>query len=343
MDLDTALKKVIEKISFSKDEYEVCVADVKHIVNAIDLVSRKKSTPFSEIFLELGSCATFMKENAIDLMPDFNYFMPFKVPLKVKPIFQTYETKDSLYLKSKAKHPLVKDGYVSAEYFNVMLTMHINNTIAEVKNIKCGPRVYQLSWRIREMPNHVFGHNIKAIEIADQAPVEISFDFVPAFKFLNFETPMPNCVAENVEGARYWITYSAYVEDNISVFSKVTPRWQLLKPDPKCKTKNMVRLFKTMGRNHNDEHDLDVLRIKNVLFWRVQELGTAYDNCNAAVLFADLFGQLIYRFIGQLMPNLKANILKPVNNILMFTKPCGYERKFELKDLLMMFGLDPDI
>lgn len=231
-----------------------------------------------------------MKGNAIDSMPDFNYFLPFKMPLKMKPIFHYQNRKNLLRLKSKEKHVLVEGGFVSAEYFHVLISKHVKSIIDDLKTIECAGRVYQLSWHIRKMGNQIFGHNIKALQVNEEEPepIEITFDFVPVFKFLIYETPLPNNVADNVEGARYWIICSAFIQDEISVFSKVTPFWQMLKPGQKDKARNTVRLIKAIARKHMEEHFLEVCSAKSEIFWRIQELGTAYDNYTQIALFMDV-------------------------------------------------------
>lgn len=46
---------VIEKLSFSDQDYQTCISDVKQIVDALDAASKKKTTYLSDIFTELGS------------------------------------------------------------------------------------------------------------------------------------------------------------------------------------------------------------------------------------------------------------------------------------------------
>lgn len=234
-----------------------------------------------------------MKGNAIDTMPDFNYFLPFKMPLKMKPIFYYHNSKSLLRLKSKEKHALVEDGFVSAEYFHVLLSKHVRNIMEETKTIECAGRVYEMSWHIRKMDNQIFAQNIKAVQVnaGDQDPIIITFDYVPVFKFLMYETPLPTNVADNVEGARYWITCSAFIEDDISVFSKVTPYWQMLKPAQKDKARNTVRLIKAIAKKYHEEHFLEVCSSKSEIFWRVQELGEAYLNCTQSIFFLDVCSQ----------------------------------------------------
>lgn len=55
MIFETAIEKIVEKISFSELDYQTCISDVKYIVDALDAASKSKSTFFGNIFSELGS------------------------------------------------------------------------------------------------------------------------------------------------------------------------------------------------------------------------------------------------------------------------------------------------
>ncbi|EDW19337.1 uncharacterized protein LOC6583185 [Drosophila mojavensis] len=352
MIFETAIEKVIEKISFSELDYQTCISDVKYIVDALNAASKNKSTFFSNIFAELGSTVTFMKGNAIDSMPDFNYFLPFKMPLKMKPIFYYFNRKNLLRLKCKEKHALVEDGFVSAEYFHVLLSKHVKSVIEETKTIECAGRVYELTCHIRKMGNQIFAHNIKAVQVNadEQDPIIITFDFVPVFKFLMYETPLPNNVADNVEGARYWIICSAFIQDEISIFSKVTPYWQMLKPAQKDKARNTVRLIKAIAKKHNEEHFLEVCSSKSEIFWRVQELGEAYDNYTQPIFFLDIYARIINNIFTKFSPFLNLSktfkFLKPFDDVLHlneFLKSLQWNRDIDLNEVLPIFGLPIEI
>ncbi|TDG43968.1 hypothetical protein AWZ03_009603 [Drosophila navojoa] len=352
MIFETAIEKVIEKISFSELDYQTCISDVKYIVDALDAASKNKSTFFSNIFAELGSTVTFMKGNAIDSMPDFNYFLPFKMPLKMKPIFYVNNRKSLLRLKCKEKHVLVEDGFVSAECFHVLLSKHVKNILEETKTIECSGRVYKLSWHMRKMENQIFAYNIKADQVNadEQDPIIMTFDFVPVFKFLMYETPLPNSVADNVEGARYWIICSAFIQDEISIFSKVTPYWQMLKPAQKDKARNTVRLIKAIAKKHHEEHFLEVCSSKSEIFWRIQELGEAYNNYSQPIFFLEIYARIINNIITRFRPFLNLTksfkFLKPFDDVLHineFLKTLQMNREIDMNVVLPIFGLPNEI
>ncbi|KAH8378690.1 hypothetical protein KR009_000755, partial [Drosophila setifemur] len=274
------------------------INDAKIICEAVQQQMVKDDAVFKKHMWNLDKTAAQVDTLHLDMPLTFQIFLPVRLPVPVKPIFNEQERTVKLN-RPNFRHPFFYGNAANAKCMNLLLQKELMAAVEKIQGVVgCTGAIYDMKytvWSYHEVP---FVHQMVAVDRSKPKQRCIRFDFVLALEFDGSEQPLPTYFKAPI--SHRWFAYGMLSIEggrDPADWSVLVPKWQMATASTCLRNLNMLIILHRLLRAQLCYSFALPMSIKLGFAMATEEYGEDYQHLGIAELLVSVRNSIIWAII----------------------------------------------